>query len=119
MFCASAVLGPLCDGLHSSADVLHYRRPDVLLHLNFGPVHWGLETCWWVPILFGAAGIVIGVGVPVLDELVGSWQEAGGTREGGKKLGGQEAAGERGWGTGGSGEEGAVGKVAGRRVTLA
>lgn len=46
---ASAVLGPLCDGQHSSHDVLHYVDP---AHLSLGPLQ--LETCWcaglpWLP----------------------------------------------------------------------
>jgi len=71
MFSASAVLGPLCDGLHSAAGVLHYRHPSLNLNLQLaagGPA-WGLQTCWWVPLLFGVAGVIIGVGVPVLDQL--------------------------------------------------
>ncbi len=38
---ASAVLGPLCDGQHSSHDVLHYADP---ARLALGPLQ--LETCW-------------------------------------------------------------------------
>lgn len=38
---AAAVLGPLCDGQHSSHDVLHYAHPS---HLSLGPLQ--LETCW-------------------------------------------------------------------------
>eukprot|EP00955_Chlamydomonas_euryale_P036730 350539-Chlamydomonas_euryale.AAC.2 len=61
MFAASAVLGPLCDGLHSSAGVLRYADPTLT---------WPIETCWWVPLLFGAAGVIIGAGVPLLDDWV-------------------------------------------------
>lgn len=67
---SGAVLGPLCDGLHSSHDVLHYVFP---IHLSVAvpPFDaWDLETCWWVPLLFGLAGIIIGVGYPVLNEAV-------------------------------------------------
>jgi hypothetical protein len=69
LFCASAVLGPLCDGLHSKADVLHYHDPSILVSVQIGGLQWGLESCWWVPLLFGGAGVIIGVGVPLLDEL--------------------------------------------------
>lgn len=41
MASASAVLGPLCDGQHSSHNVLHYANP---AHLALGPLQ--LETCW-------------------------------------------------------------------------
>jgi hypothetical protein len=61
---AGAVLGPLCDGLHSSHDVLHYASPS---HIDFPLVGLHLETCWWVPALFGLAGLLIGLGYPLLD----------------------------------------------------
>ena len=63
MFSSGAVLGPLCDGLHSSNGVLHYSSPILMPLIN-------LETCWWVPLLFGLAGIILGVGVPLLDSLL-------------------------------------------------
>ena len=87
MFGASAALGPLCDGLHSAADVLHYERPTLLLRLGEsadggGAPLWALETCWWVPLLFGVAGVIIGVGVPVLDEVLAARGASGGTKAG-------------------------------------
>lgn len=27
-----------------------------------------LETCWWVPALFGTAGVILGVSHPLLDD---------------------------------------------------
>eukprot|EP00887_Chlorella_sp_A99_P001118 scaffold14.g1118.t1 len=60
---ASAILGPLCDGQHSAHGVLHYADP---VHLTLlGALT--LETCWWVPLLFGAAGVILGVAHPLLD----------------------------------------------------
>lgn len=41
MAAAGATLGPLCDGLHSSSNVLHYVNPTIR---NLGPLE--LETCW-------------------------------------------------------------------------
>ena len=41
MGAASAVLGPLCDGQHTSRDVLHYAAPTIT---SLGPLQ--LETCW-------------------------------------------------------------------------
>ncbi|KAL1500652.1 hypothetical protein AB1Y20_013300 [Prymnesium parvum] len=78
MFAASALLGPLCDGRHSAHDVLHYAE-----HSIAGPP-WRLavppagvlETCWWVPLAFGAAGVILGAAHPRLDR---AW--AGGARE--------------------------------------
>lgn len=68
MCAAGAVLGPLLDGQHSSHDVLHYNNPFVLDMVPAG-ITWSLETCWWVPCLFGLAGIIIGLGYPLLDTL--------------------------------------------------
>uniref|UniRef100_A0A383W9M4 Uncharacterized protein n=1 Tax=Tetradesmus obliquus TaxID=3088 RepID=A0A383W9M4_TETOB len=33
-----------------------------------GGVSWSFETCWWVPLLFGLAGLILGLAVPLLDE---------------------------------------------------
>jgi hypothetical protein len=38
--------------------------------VSAGAVQWSFETCWWVPLLFGVAGLILGLGVPLLDELV-------------------------------------------------
>eukprot|EP00878_Enallax_costatus_P023792 GHUV01025339.1.p1 GENE.GHUV01025339.1~~GHUV01025339.1.p1 ORF type:complete len:195 (+),score=32.74 GHUV01025339.1:150-734(+) len=70
MFASGAVLGPFCDGLHSQYDVLHYEHPSVQLQLALGPLHWSFETCWWVPLLFGVAGVIIGVSVPLMDSIL-------------------------------------------------
>lgn len=42
-FASGAVLGPLCDGLHSKAGVLAYADP---LRLALPAVGFQLETCW-------------------------------------------------------------------------
>ena len=74
MWCSAAALGPLCDGRHSAHDVLHYARDSIagapwLLRAPGGDVL--LETCWWVPVAFGGAGVVLGVAHPALDRLWG------------------------------------------------
>jgi hypothetical protein len=69
MFAAGAVLGPFCDGLHSQNNVLHYAAPSIELSITYEDLHWSFESCWWVPMLFGLAGCILGVGVPVLDSL--------------------------------------------------
>jgi hypothetical protein len=75
MWVAAAMLGPVCDGRHSSHDVLHYATnsiagspwqiyapgTDTLL----------LETCWWVPLAFGGAGVILGAAHPALDRAWG------------------------------------------------
>ena len=72
MWVAAAMLGPVCDGRHSSHDVLHYARDSIagapwLLHAP-GSDQILLETCWWVPVAFGGAGLILGVAHPLLDE---------------------------------------------------
>ena len=74
MWCSAAALGPLCDGRHSAHDVLHYARDSIagapwLLRAPGGEVL--LETCWWVPVAFGGAGVVLGAAHPALDRLWG------------------------------------------------
>ena len=64
---SASILGPLLDGLHSSHNVLHYHHPVLIKILSFQ-----LETCWWVPILFGLAGIILGVSHPLLDGVIDS-----------------------------------------------
>jgi len=56
--------GPLCDGCHSRHDVLHYASPTFI---GMQGTIFGLETCWWVPILFGGAGVILGASHPLLD----------------------------------------------------
>lgn len=63
MWGAAAVLGPLCDGCHSRHDVLHYADPS---RLSVGSLY-SLETCWWVPLLFGGAGVLLGSSHPWFD----------------------------------------------------
>mmetsp|Transcript_15675 Transcript_15675/g.43240 ORF Transcript_15675/g.43240 Transcript_15675/m.43240 type:complete len:395 (-) Transcript_15675:342-1526(-) len=59
MIVQSALLGPFLDAYHSAFGVLQYNRPLTL-------VLWGsneypaLTTTWWVPLLFGLAGFIIG-----------------------------------------------------------
>jgi hypothetical protein len=60
---SGAFLGPFCDSLHSAHDVLHYTSPTIVTPI---------ETCWWVPLLFGVAGCILGVSVPLLDTLLSS-----------------------------------------------
>jgi hypothetical protein len=69
MWVAAALLGPVCDGRHSAHDVLHYASdsiagPPLLLQMGGQVV---LETCWWVPVAFGGAGVVLGAAHPALD----------------------------------------------------
>ena len=80
MWLSAAALGPVCDGRHSAHDVLHYASDSVagapwLLTLSGSstPI---LETCWWVPVAFGGAGVVLGAAHPLLDRAWG-----GGPRE--------------------------------------
>jgi hypothetical protein len=97
LFGAGAVLGPLLDHQHSRFDVLHYEHP-LLLRLppdlvvpdtSYAP--WlrslvdaffvresaGLETAPWVPVLFGTAAVIIGLGHTLGDDAVLARQQAG------------------------------------------
>lgn len=96
MFASGAILGPLLDHQHSRFDVLHYTTPwRIRFDLLLGPLYESplgraldflapeplqdlfgimfvnetgvLETGWWVPPLFGAAAVVIGVSHTSLD----------------------------------------------------
>lgn len=74
MWVAAALLGPVCDGRHSSHDVLHYAADSIagapwLLTAPDGGVL--LETCWWVPVAFGGAGVVLGAAHPYFDRVWG------------------------------------------------
>jgi hypothetical protein len=81
---SGAALGPFLDSYHSNFEVLHYHRPVSL-------VLWGttnkpaLVTTWWVPVLFGMAGMIIGWLYVLLDyynssrEKVSDTSNSGGT----------------------------------------
>jgi Insulin-induced protein (INSIG) len=65
MFTSSAILGPLLDNQHSQYNVLAYTDPIKFSLLPGGLVD--VETTWWTPLLFGVAGVIIGVGLYSLD----------------------------------------------------
>jgi|EP00908_Phaeocystis_cordata_P014326 hypothetical protein len=69
MWIAAALLGPVCDGRHSAHDVLHYATDSIAgppwIFQSGGQVL--LETCWWVPVAFGGAGVVLGAAHPFFD----------------------------------------------------
>jgi len=75
MWVSAAMLGPLCDGRHSSHDVLHYATDSIagapwLLYAP-GSETVLLETSWWVPLAFGGAGVILGAAHPLLDRAWG------------------------------------------------
>lgn len=59
MILAGAVLGPFLDSYHSAFGVLTYDQP-LTLQLWGSPDQPALITSWWVPLLFGLAGLIIG-----------------------------------------------------------
>lgn len=73
---ASAVLGPLLDGMHSRYGVLKYKHP---IQIFLIPDTYLLETSIWTPPLFALAGIILGVCYPLLDDYFQEDVPAGGT----------------------------------------
>lgn len=59
MSAAGAALGPFLDSYHSAFGVLQYRHP-ITVQLWGSQEYPGLTTAWWVPELFGLAGLLIG-----------------------------------------------------------
>lgn len=55
LFVTGAILGSVCDGFHTHSLTTFYPRP------------WILKMAWWVPLLFGSAGLAIGLTHPVCD----------------------------------------------------
>lgn len=94
MSVVSFILRPFCDGQHSPNNVLHHTRP---IYVQLEIVGFKLMTCWsvsvncltvhchliakfllddimfirWVLLLFGVAGIILGVSHPCLDTRLG------------------------------------------------
>ncbi|WIA14256.1 hypothetical protein OEZ85_002792 [Tetradesmus obliquus] len=62
-------------------DVLHYANPSIKLQLQLGGVSWSFETCWWVPLLFGLAGLILGLAMPLLDEAAAAAAQQGGQKQ--------------------------------------
>jgi hypothetical protein len=59
MALAGSILGPFLDSYHSAFGVLQYDKPWKALLWGTEP-HPALTTVWWVPVLFGLAGLMIG-----------------------------------------------------------
>ncbi|KAG7357034.1 insulin-induced protein insIG [Nitzschia inconspicua] len=59
MALCGAVLGPFLDSYHSAFGVLQYDQP-ITAALWGSADHPALITAWWVPVLFGLAGWLIG-----------------------------------------------------------
>jgi hypothetical protein len=58
LFAFGAVIGPVLDGFHTHSGTTFYPRPVVL------------RMAWWVPLLFGAAAVAIGLSHVRLDRLL-------------------------------------------------
>lgn len=75
MWVSAGFLGPICDGRHSAHNVLHYAPDSIAgppwLFTAPGSGDVLLETCWWVPIAFGGAGVILGAAHPLLDRAWG------------------------------------------------
>lgn len=55
LFVTGAIVGPFFDGFHSHSGTLSYPQP------------WIFKMAWWVPLLFGAAGVAVGTGALTWD----------------------------------------------------
>ncbi len=65
-FLSGAVLGQLIDFAYPLSNTLHYHHPI-----------WksgGFEVCWWIPGLYGVAGMILWVGYPLWDRKLGHWR---------------------------------------------
>jgi len=69
-FCG-ATLGPFLDSFHSAFGVLQYDEP-ITVTLWGSASNPALITAWWVPLLFGVAGWLIGWLYIVLDAVAGN-----------------------------------------------
>ena len=69
MMTCGAMLGPFLDSYHSAFGVLQYDEP--LAWVLWGSSNYpALTTAWWVPELFGVAGLLIGWLYVVLDDVL-------------------------------------------------
>lgn len=69
-FCGAA-LGPFLDSYHSAFGVLQYDEP-ITAALWGSTDNPALITAWWVPVLFGVAGWLIGWLYVLLDVVLGT-----------------------------------------------
>lgn len=60
MILAGALLGPFLDSYHSAFGVLQYNTPITVQLWSTNTMQPALITSWWVPPLFGLAGLIIG-----------------------------------------------------------
>jgi len=60
MAASGAMLGPFLDSFHSAFGVLQYDSPITATLWGPDAQHPALITTWWVPLLFGLAGFLIG-----------------------------------------------------------
>jgi hypothetical protein len=70
-FLSGAVVGQLVDFAYPLSNSLHYHRPTWKLEGT------GLEVCWWIPILYGIAGLILVIGHPLLDRRTGQEPRGG------------------------------------------
>lgn len=74
MAVCGAALGPFLDSYHSAFGVLQYDEP-IKIALWGSQANPALITAWWVPILFGVAGWLIGWLYIVLDAIANTPRE--------------------------------------------
>ncbi|MBD3229600.1 MAG: hypothetical protein GF329_15575 [Candidatus Lokiarchaeota archaeon] len=60
-FLSGAILGQIIDIAYPMNNALHYHYPIWEIESL------GIEICWWIPILYGTAGMILAVSHPLLD----------------------------------------------------
>lgn len=58
LFLLGAIMGSVCDGFHTHSGTTFYPHP------------WYLKMAWWVPLLFGAASVAIGLSHVLMDKIL-------------------------------------------------
>jgi len=60
-FLCGALMGQLVDFSYTIFGALHYHWP------TFQIPSLGIEFCWWIPVLYGTAGVILWMGYVLLD----------------------------------------------------
>lgn len=70
-FISGCVVGQIIDVSYPMNGALHYHNP------TWEIKSLGIEICWWIPILYGIAGVILVVSHPMLDRWTGQKPRGG------------------------------------------